>query len=274
MTNEIVLHEPSITQLGEIFFKSGYFQDTRDAAQAVTKIMAGRELGVPPVASMTGIYIVKGKPALGANLIAACVKRSGKYNYRVLQHDPTVCEIEFQELIGGKWEACGVSKFSLEDAKRMGTQNMDKFPRNMLFARAMSNGAKWYCADVFIGGVYVPDELGAVVTYDATGEIQKVEETREVVSSQALQTHQEATGTAIIPDSSNTTDPRTMTLETAQDVLSSDNIRYGDIKTADLVNRLNGIAKVKTLTEEQRFKSDAIKTILDARNAGTAQEPA
>ena len=255
MTSELVLHEPSITQLGEIFFKSGYFQDTRDAAQAVTKIMAGRELGVPPVASMTGIYIIKGKPALGANLIAACVKRSGKYNYRVLQHDPTVCEIEFQELIGSKWEVCGVSKFSLDDAKRMGTQNMDKFPRNMLFARAMSNGAKWYCADVFIGGVYVPDELGATVTYDATGEIQAVvEPTPEP---------------AVLPEPA-----VKMSLEFAENVLSSEGVRYGNMATTALVNRANGILKTnKALTEEQCLKRDAIQIILAARNDGTAKEP-
>jgi hypothetical protein len=33
----------------------------------------------------------------------------------------------------------------------------------MLFARAMSNGARWYCPDVFAGPAYTPDELGADV---------------------------------------------------------------------------------------------------------------
>ena len=44
---------------------------------------------------------------------------------------------------------------------------MNKFPRNMLFARAISNGARWYCPDLFNGNaVYVPEELGAVVDGD------------------------------------------------------------------------------------------------------------
>jgi hypothetical protein len=30
----------------------------------------------------------------------------------------------------------------------------------MLYARALSNGAKWYCPDVFGGPIYTPDELG------------------------------------------------------------------------------------------------------------------
>jgi len=39
----------------------------------------------------------------------------------------------------------------------------------MLFARAISNGAKWFCPDIFGGPVYTPDELGAEV--DEEGDI-------------------------------------------------------------------------------------------------------
>ena len=55
-------------------------------------------------------------------------------------------------------------------AVKAGTKNMDKFPRNMLFARAMSNGQKWYCPDAFNGAtVYTPEELGAET--DENGDI-------------------------------------------------------------------------------------------------------
>lgn len=38
---------------------------------------------------------------------------------------------------------------------------MQKFPRNMLFARALSNGVRWFCPDVFYGNsVYVEGEIG------------------------------------------------------------------------------------------------------------------
>lgn len=114
---------------------------------------------------VTGIYIVKGKPSLSANLMAAAVKRSGKYNYRVLEHSKEVCRIAFFE--GG--EQIGISEFSRADADKAGTQNMDKFAKNMLFARAMSNGVKWYCPDIFLGPVYTPEELGVQV--DGEGEV-------------------------------------------------------------------------------------------------------
>lgn len=159
--------------MGKMLAQSGYFTDAKEAAQAVVKVMAGRELGIPPVASMTGIYVVKGKISLSANIMAALVKKSTRYNYRVLtpQADRArQCEIAFYERNGDKWEETGRSLFTAEDARRAGTQNMDKFPSNMLFARAMSNGFKWYCPDLGAGmPIYTPEELGAVV--DGEGEV-------------------------------------------------------------------------------------------------------
>lgn len=153
--------------LGDVLAKSGFFDDSRQAAQAVVKVLAGRELGIGPIASMVGIHIIKGKPAIGANVIASAIKRSGRYNYRIRKHDNTICEIEFFELMGDKWESVGTSSFSVEDARKAGTQNLDKFSRNMLFARAISNGARWYTPDIFGGApVYTPEEMGMPVNED------------------------------------------------------------------------------------------------------------
>jgi hypothetical protein len=149
--------EMPLTELGAILAKSGFFADTRDAGQAIVKVLAGKELGLGAIAAMTGIYIVKGRVSLSANLMAALVKRSGKYNYRVVEHTAAACEIAFFE--GG--EEVGRSRFTAEDARKAGTQNMDKYAKNMLFARAMSNGVKWFCPDVTGGPAYTPEEMGA-----------------------------------------------------------------------------------------------------------------
>lgn len=144
-------------KLGEVLAKSGFFTDSRDACQAVVKVLAGRELGIGPVTAMTGIYIVKGRVTLSANLMAAAIRRSGRYDYRVKRLDATACEIVFTD----SGTEIGTSSFSIKDAENAGLtgDNWRKFPRNMLFARAMSNGAKWYCPDVFGGPVYTRDEL-------------------------------------------------------------------------------------------------------------------
>lgn len=147
-----------VMTLGRVLADSGYFQDARDAAQAIVKVLAGQEMGIGSIAAMTGIYIVKGRVTLSANLMAAQIKRSGKYNYRVARLDDTGCEIIFYE---GSQEI-GRSAFNQDDAKTAGLLSQDNYkktPRNMYFARAMSNGAKWYTPDVFSGPVYTPDEL-------------------------------------------------------------------------------------------------------------------
>lgn len=152
-----------IKDIGTAMVASGYFSDAQKASQAIVKIMAGSELGLPPFAAMTGIHIIKGKPALGANLIATLIKNDPRYNYKVIEHTDKVCKIEYFE----DGESAGFSEFTAADAQKAGTQNMHKFPKNMLFARAMSNGAKWYTPGIFGGTpVYTPDELGAEVDED------------------------------------------------------------------------------------------------------------
>jgi hypothetical protein len=52
---------------------SGYFGDVKSQAQAMVKVMAGAEIGLPPFASMSGIHIVNGKRAIlyadGTNVV-------------------------------------------------------------------------------------------------------------------------------------------------------------------------------------------------------------
>ena len=59
------------------FARSGFFEDSREAAQTYTKMLAGREFGLGPMAAMTGIFIVKGKPTMAAATIAGVIKKSG-----------------------------------------------------------------------------------------------------------------------------------------------------------------------------------------------------
>lgn len=170
-TQEIVPFSLAETmELGTVLARSGFFADSRDAAQAVVKVLAGKEMGFGPIAAMSGIHVIKGKVSIGANLMAAAVKRSGRYNYLVTTLDTNACVIDFFD---GKTKI-GTSSFTVEDAKAaglLGNDNWTKHRRNMLFARAMSNGVKWFCPDVFGGApVYDPEELGAVVDGE-TGEV-------------------------------------------------------------------------------------------------------
>lgn len=159
MKNEITtMPVNDIMTMAKTFAESGMFTDAKDMAKAFVKIQAGQEIGIAPFQAMSGIHIIQGKPTVGAGIMASKVKGSGKYDYKVLQQDETACILEFFE---GK-TSLGKSSFTLEDAKKAGTQNIGKFARNMLFARAISNGVKWFTPDVFLGPVYVPEEMGGI----------------------------------------------------------------------------------------------------------------
>lgn len=154
--------------LGNVLQKSGYFKDVRDQAQAVTKILCGRELGFSPIVSMQGIHIIEGKPALSSNLMATLIKRSGKYDYRVKTWTHQECVLTFREKVEGKWEEVGESSFDMNDAKNAGVirpgGSWAKYPKPMMFARALSMGLRTYCPDVSAAPVYSPEEMGAEVT--------------------------------------------------------------------------------------------------------------
>lgn len=157
-----------LARLGNMLAASGFFTDAKEAAQAGVKVLAGLEMGIGAFSAMTGVHVIKGKPSVGAGLMAAAVKRHPKYDYRVRIHTSEACEIEFREA----GEVAGVSSFTLEDAKLaglLGNDNWKRNPKNMLFARALSNGVRWYCPDVFSASTYTPEELGAEV--DGDGEV-------------------------------------------------------------------------------------------------------
>jgi hypothetical protein len=174
MTNELSVVPLEVTSaLGKIFAESGLFTDVKSQSQAVVRILAGQEIGIPAFAAISGIHIIQGKPTIGAGLMASRVKGSGKYDYKVKEHSEKICSIDFFQLGGTKPEMIGNSTFTIEEAKKAGTKNLDKFPKNMLFARALSNGVKFFTPDIFAGPVYTPEEM-ANVTEDVQAEVTNV----------------------------------------------------------------------------------------------------
>lgn len=161
-----------VNGLAKAFIQSGYFSDTKQLAQAIVKIQAGKELALPPVFSMQNINLIRNRLTSSANTLALLVKRSGKYNYRIKEHTEAVCSISFLEAQDGKWVEVGESTFTIEDAKRADLVKPDsgwvKYPRAMLFSRAISQGARIYCPDA-IGGIYTDEEIRSIPTERVEG---------------------------------------------------------------------------------------------------------
>ena len=176
--------------IARMLAESGFFGEVKDAGKALAKILAGQELGIGPIASLMGIYYQQGKVTYSANVMATAVKKHPQYDYRVRTIGTAECSIEFFERNGDGWESLGISSFTTQDADEAGLltgpnkHNWKSYRRNMLFARAISNGCKWYCPGIF-GGVtpYTPDELGAEVIVSDSGDMQPVTEAPQAVPS-------------------------------------------------------------------------------------------
>jgi hypothetical protein len=147
-----------LIRVGKVVVASGDFPLIQSAAAVAVRILVGREKGLSPFDSLAAVYLVNGRATFSANAMAGFVKRSGRYDYRIKKHTNEGCEIAFYE----GTEELGVSSFSMQDAKaaNLNGNNWRFYPRNMLFARAMSNGVKWFCPDLLACGAYVHGELG------------------------------------------------------------------------------------------------------------------
>ena len=155
-------------KIGRVLYASGFFTDARSEAQAITKIIAGYEIGITPFRAMTGFHVIQGKPTMGAGLVGAQVKKSGRYDFRPLVTEPDRCVIQWYQMFNGTWEEVGTSEVTYSDARRAGLVNKDnwkKYPVDMLFARALTAGARRYCPDVFGGAVYTPEEMDSRIVH-------------------------------------------------------------------------------------------------------------
>jgi len=275
--NQVVSTYDEVERAAKAMVASGYFADTKAISQGIVKILAGQEIGFGPFASMNGVYIIQGKPSFGANMMAAAVKASGRYNYRVVEMSDEVCEIAFIE----NGQECGRSKFTIADAKKAGTKNLDKFPRNMLFARAMSNGVRWYCPDVMNGSaIYTPEELGVETDEDGKPLEPIISEVIDVEPVQEKSRSQIAAELGFgfdeqKPKAAPSDTVETMTIEKAFKIKNSEGVSYGEIDSDKLSKMRIGIRKALNNGAEgdarqlYEDKLAAINLLLKERAANT-----
>lgn len=163
-----------IQRMSTAMVTSGFFElaggtSDRAIAQAAVKVMAGRELGIPPVAAMMGIHVIKGRVSLSAQLMLACAKRAG---YRWDKHEAEGwCELDWYDADDN---LLGKSKFHIDDAKKAELlkpgSNWIKYPKNMLFWRAAAIGVREFCPDAISGMmIHTPEELGQDIDPEDSG---------------------------------------------------------------------------------------------------------
>ena len=268
MTNAMTVYDQfdQLQRAAIALKESGYFSDVKSKAQAIVKVMAGAELGLPPFASMTGIHIIQGKPVLGANVLATLVKNDPRYDYKIIT-DAVDQEKEMFLEWSENGKKVGIVGFTMAEAKVAGLNSKDnwkRYPSDMLFARAISRGARRFAPGIFGGSpVYTPDELGADVD----------EEGNVIVDSVAVDPPDEPQSETITesqPENKPESNGK-MSLETANKVTNRDGEHYGNLDdeklsfmSGSLISSLKDELSPEE-REERQFKLDAIKVILTSR---------
>lgn len=152
-------------QLAQVFVKSGLLpQSVKTAETALAIMLAGREMGLPPMQSFRGLYVVNGQVTMSAQHMAAKLIEAGVV-YIIREMTADACEIEFRRSNGMHL----AYRYTMEDAKTAQLTDKDnwkKFAKDMLYNRCMALGARKVAPDV-LAGMYTPDEIaGASLSID------------------------------------------------------------------------------------------------------------
>lgn len=123
-----------------------------------TIVQKARSIGLNPLDALNGaMYFVNGKVELASNTMNYMIRIKGHSVCKDTRSTPECCILRGKRADNGDtW----IASFSIDDAKRAGIykNTWEKYPEDMLFARALSRLARQLFPDV-IKGCYVEGEL-------------------------------------------------------------------------------------------------------------------
>jgi hypothetical protein len=135
-------------------------------ADVLAMMLYGRDLGLSPMQSIQGIYVVKGKPQLSSQTWTALARRHG-HKVRMIESTAEKCTVQITRRDDP--DHPHTETFTIEDALQAGLCTRDaegkisaksakgeKLPwmtytKNMLRNRAISNAGKFTCPEVATG---------------------------------------------------------------------------------------------------------------------------
>jgi hypothetical protein len=152
--------------------KTGFLpKDINTPEKAVAVMLKGRELNIPPMHALSTIAVIQGKPTVSPELMAALVERDYGSNALIVEEtDSDHCVVSCCK---PGWDKRRVVSFTMAEATNAGLPNKNPtwktYPEAMLRSRAISKACKTHF-QASIGGMYTPEEMGAVVNEDGAYE--------------------------------------------------------------------------------------------------------
>ena len=153
-----------VARLAKIAADSGLAR-VRTPAECAVILMTGAELGLSPMQSLRGIYVVEGRPTLAADTMVAVIRRSGVCAlWRTVESTAERCTIEAKRTDDERTQS---KTWTIADATRAGlagTNIWKAYPAQMLRHRCAADLARELFSDVVLG-LYDPEEIDSA-TYD------------------------------------------------------------------------------------------------------------
>ncbi|MFJ2375010.1 hypothetical protein ACIOZL_19705 [Streptomyces sp. NPDC087769] len=193
MTTELVRHQPAgpaslpdKMQYAKALAASGMLpsQYRNQPANLLYALEFADSLGLHPMAAITGVHVIEGKPSASSALISALVRRAG-HKLRVTGDDTrAVAQIVRADDPGFTFE-CVWTMDRAQQAGLTGKKVWKQYPAAMLKARAITEVAREACEEALSGMHYTPEELGANVNEDGLPVDAEVQQLRRVQPGEA-----------------------------------------------------------------------------------------
>lgn len=127
-------------------------------AEIAAAILAGKELGLPPIVAVGSIDIIQGTPTLRTHAMRALVQREG-HSVQLVESTPTVCRMRGRRRGEDEWQEV---VWTIERAAQLGLTGKTQWksqPQTMLVARATGEICRLIASDVLRGMPYSSDEV-------------------------------------------------------------------------------------------------------------------
>lgn len=239
----------TMQEMAAVLLESGLLpKHIQKPAAAVAIMLKGRELGVPTMHALSNIVVIQGKPTANAELLLALIYRDhGDQALTWIEITDEVASCTFKRRGS---TTSGRFAFTLDMARQAGLLDgpnkltWSNYPGAMLRARCISAVARLSFPDS-IGGMYLPEEMGAQVVIDHEGNVDVIETTAteapmtaaqwQVVDEarQVAQAPQEDTGSTVDDEEENVRS----VVQYARNAMTADQLRKAykrSIKTSVL----------------------------------------
>jgi hypothetical protein len=146
-------------------------QYQKNPANLLYAIQYAEAIAVHPIAAVTGIHVIEGKPTASAQLIGGLVRRAGhvlrvRFDRASMTASATIIRADDPDF-------AFESVWTMDRARSANLANKavwKQYPDAMLKARAITEVARDACPEALFGIIYTPEELGAEVAIDGDGD--------------------------------------------------------------------------------------------------------